>query len=123
MLLFAYFHGIVLYATVHPKVDIGRFLMGGIMLFFAIMGNLLGKVRRNFYVGIRTPWTLANDRVWADTHRLGAWCMVSGGLLGTLICLVGLPAWLAFIPLVVCLLVPVVYSYTHYKSLEKRGLL
>ena len=44
------------------------------------MGNVMGKVRKNFYIGIRVPWTLASDRVWNDTHRLAAWLMVGGGV-------------------------------------------
>ena len=39
---------------------------------FAALGNVLGKVKRNFYVGIRTPWTIASERVWISTHRLAA---------------------------------------------------
>jgi uncharacterized membrane protein len=35
-----------------------------------LMGNPMGKVRRNFFIGIRTPWTLASERVWYATHRL-----------------------------------------------------
>jgi uncharacterized membrane protein len=50
----------------------------GVML--AVVGNWLGKVRRNFWVGIRTPWTLANERVWERTHRVGAKLMVLFGL-------------------------------------------
>jgi uncharacterized membrane protein len=43
-------------------------------------GNLLGKVRPNFFVGIRTPWTLSDDDVWRRTHRAGGWGMVIIGL-------------------------------------------
>ena len=60
-------------------MDIGRAMIGGMFLFFALLGNVMGKVRKNFYIGIRVPWTLASDRVWNDTHRLAAWMMVAGG--------------------------------------------
>ena len=50
----------------------------GVML--AVIGNWLGKVRRNFWVGIRTPWTLANERVWERTHRVGGKLTVLFGL-------------------------------------------
>jgi uncharacterized membrane protein len=49
-------------------------------LMLAGVGNWLGKVRRNFWCGIRTPWTLANDTVWERTHRWGARIMVVYGL-------------------------------------------
>ncbi len=53
-------------------------LIGAMML---VLGNWLGKIRRNFWIGLRTPWTLANDRVWERTHRLGARLLVIIGLL------------------------------------------
>lgn len=40
-----------------------------VLLFFVVMGNYLGTVRPNYFVGIRTPWTLENDDVWRSTHR------------------------------------------------------
>jgi len=49
-------------------------------LTLAVIGNWLGKVRRNFYLGIRTPWTLANDLVWERTHRFGARLFTAHGL-------------------------------------------
>ena len=43
----------------------------------------MGKVCKNFYIGIRVPWTLASDRVWNDTHRLAAWVMVAASVIGS----------------------------------------
>jgi uncharacterized membrane protein len=48
-------------------------------LTFIIVGNVLPKLRWNYVVGIRTPWTLADERVWDKTHRFGGWVMVLGG--------------------------------------------
>jgi uncharacterized membrane protein len=50
-------------------------------LLFIVMGNVMGKLRWNYTVGIRTPWTLANERVWDKTHRFGGWVFVAGGTL------------------------------------------
>ena len=49
----------------------------------------MGKVRRNFYIGFRVPWTLASDRVWEDTHRLATWVMVAAGLIGFVLVVAG----------------------------------
>jgi uncharacterized membrane protein len=127
--LFAYMHGVTLYATkahlagTDKDLDMGRLLIGGVFLFLAVLGNVLGKVRRNFYIGVRVPWTLASDRVWNDTHRLAAWTMVAGGLIGFLLVVGGLSLVLAFGVLIVSVLIPVVYSFVHYKRLERRGAL
>jgi uncharacterized membrane protein len=61
-------------------VDVPRLLglvIGG--LFF-LLGNLLGKIRPNWFVGVRTPWTLSSKRAWTRTHRLAGWVFVAGGL-------------------------------------------
>ncbi|WP_375394308.1 SdpI family protein [uncultured Sphingomonas sp.] len=51
----------------------------GIGLLFAVIGNALPKSRPGFFVGIRTPWTIADPANWIATHRLGARTMVAGG--------------------------------------------
>ena len=102
-------------------MDIGRALIAGMFLFFALLGNVMGKVRKNFYIGIRVPWTLASDRVWNDTHRLAAWLMVAGGIIGFLLVIAGLPIVWSIGVLLVTFLIPVVYSFVHYKALERQG--
>jgi uncharacterized membrane protein len=126
--LFGYMEGVLLYVvnqTVakQPTVDLGRTFLAGLFLFFALMGNVMGKVRRNFYIGVRVPWTLASDRVWNDTHRLAAWVMVAAGVIGFAMILLRAPFIAAFAVLIVSAFVPVIYSFVHYKSLERRGAL
>jgi uncharacterized membrane protein len=126
--LFAYMHGVILYAVHHAVlnralVDLGRAFIAGMFLFFALMGNVMGKVRKNFYIGVRVPWTLASDRVWNDTHRLAAWVMVAAGVIGFGMIVVGVPIIYAIVVLLLSALVPVIYSFVHYKRLERRGAL
>lgn len=52
-------------------------LVGGL---FLIIGNVMGKIRPNWFVGIRTPWTLSSKVAWVKTHRLGGWLFVALGL-------------------------------------------
>jgi uncharacterized membrane protein len=119
--LFAYIHGVALAAGMGVGLDMNKVLLGGMFLFFALFGNLLGKVQRNFYVGIKTPWTLADETVWIRTHRLAAWIWVSGSLLGFVAVMAGAPVWVCF-PIFLALgLVPVVYSLILYKRLEREG--
>jgi uncharacterized membrane protein len=81
----------------------------------------LGKVRKNFYIGVRVPWTLASDRVWNDTHRLAAWVMTAGGLIGFVLTILGVSIIISIVILVASALIPVVYSFVHYKALERAG--
>jgi uncharacterized membrane protein len=83
-------------------------------------GNPMGKLRRNFYLGVRTPWTLASERVWNATHRFAAKTFVAGGLVGLVFSIVGLFLW-AILATLVGALAPVVYSLVIYKQLERRG--
>jgi uncharacterized membrane protein len=87
-------------------------------LLFIVIGNYLGKFRKNFFVGIRTPWTLASDEVWLKTHRLASWVFMLGGL--ALIAAGLLTESLIPTLVVVALigLVPIVYSYFIYRRIE-----
>jgi uncharacterized membrane protein len=124
--LFAYMQAVLLYTvyqsvTGGAPVDLGSGFMAGLFLFFALMGNQLGKVRKNFYIGVRVPWTLASDRVWNDTHRLAAWVMCAGGVIGFTLTLMGISLIVSILILVASALIPVVYSFVHYKALERAG--
>jgi uncharacterized membrane protein len=93
-------------------------LVGGL---FIIVGNYLGKVRRNFFIGIRTPWTLASDEVWARTHRVGGWLFVMAGVVimssagshPTLLPIVLL------VPICSAAVLSVAYSYFVYRKLHR----
>ncbi len=121
--MFAYIQILSVLSALGPALDVGRAAEGGISLLMAFTGNVLGKVRRNFYVGIRTPWTIASERVWNATHRLGAKTFVAGGLLGFLAVLLRAPFWTPVCCILVAVFIPVVYSLVYYKQLEQRGAL
>jgi uncharacterized membrane protein len=118
---FAYMHVIFTLSMLQVPVDVTRWLLGGTLLLFALLGNVMGKVRRNFYVGIRTPWTLASETVWEATHRLGAWLFVIAGVGGFLLMMVGVPFWFCFGGAIALILVPIPYSLYLYKRLEREG--
>ena len=126
VLLFGWIHTALLLGFLWPALmgDVFiRMLVGGAFLFIALLGNVLGKVRRNFWIGVRTPWTLANDTVWNQTHRLAAWTFTAGGLIACVAALVhplaGLIVGMAAI--LAAALIPVIYSAVLYKRLEKQG--
>ncbi len=102
-------------------LDISRAIEGGVCLLIALLGNVLGKVRRNFFVGIRTPWTIANERVWNMTHRLAAKTFFVGGLLGLIAVLLRASFWFPIALIAIATLCPVAYSLVAYKQLERRG--
>lgn len=122
MLLVSAFMGVldvlILLKTANVPVDLTRWLLASLFLFISIMGNLMGKIKRNFYVGIKTPWTLADERVWTQTHRMAAHQFFVGGLIGALLSLVGVPMLWMFGFMTVMCFVPVVMSLVIYKRLN-----
>ncbi|MGB7439253.1 MAG: SdpI family protein [Candidatus Acidiferrum sp.] len=119
--MMGYFQAVMMWANIGHSMNIGRAIVGGVCLVFALLGNLMGKVRRNFYLGIRTPWALANERVWNATHRFAAKTLVVGGVLGLLLTAAGIDGWPVLGVLLAGAFVPVVYSLVFYKQLERRG--
>ena len=117
----AYFYAVTLWAGLGHGLDVGRAIIGGVCLIFALLGNLMGKVRRNFYIGVRTPWSLANERVWNATHRVAAKTLVAGGLLGLALTAAGLDGRSVIVVILAAAIVPIVYSLVFYKQLERRG--
>lgn len=85
-------------------------LMVAMFLLFAFIGNMMGKVRRNGLMGIRTSWTLASDEAWHATHRWGARFMVIVALIGLVATLLGASFWLQFVLLMAWGFGPLVYS-------------
>jgi len=90
-------------------------------LLFIFIGYLLRKAKRNFFIGIRTPWTLSSDSVWDKTHQLGGnLFMLTGALAFAGSFFGGLTAfWLFFVPLMVSVLFLVIYSYVLYRNETK----
>jgi uncharacterized membrane protein len=121
VILFGYIHVLILWSSLDENVSLIRWLLGGLFLFFALLGNVLGKVRRNFWMGVRTPWTLASERVWNQTHRLTAWLFVVYGLAAFAAVLAGVPPIWCLAGLIALALTSVVYSLVLYKTLEKQG--
>jgi len=70
-------------------IDMARVIGVITGLLVASTGNLMGKVRPNFFVGIRTPWTLTSKRSWVKTHRVGGWVLTAFGLALVLAALLG----------------------------------
>jgi uncharacterized membrane protein len=119
------FHVLTVAAALGADLEISRLVLFGTGLLFVVIGNYLPKVRPNYLMGIRTPWTLASDLSWTRTHRLGGRLFVIEGLVLAVLGLLDVgPELLAvtIIGAVVVLLVIVsAYSYQVWRvDPEKR---
>lgn len=94
-------------------------LLTGVL--FIIFGNYFKTIKANYFIGIRTPWTLENESVWKETHKLGGKIWFAGGLLIILSSLIfnekiNIIIYMSCIAIMV--LVPVIYSYLLFKKLK-----
>lgn len=103
------------------RLPVPRIVCGMVALLFVLLGNLMPKVKQNFYIGIRTPWALCSEAVWQKTQRLGGKCFFFGGLFLFLLCFVlpegALPAAFFAVLMAICIL-PVVMSYLWHRREE-----
>ncbi len=91
-------------------------------LFFAYLGNLMHSIKSNYFVGIRTPWTLEDPETWRATHQLGGKMWFVGGIIITISTLL-LPYKIGFIIFLsitlIIALIPVIYSFIYFKKHNK----
>ena len=80
LLLLTVIHGALVLSAAGVIMDHLRIIHGGAGLLLIVIGNYLPKMRRNYIMGLRTPWTLADERVWDRTHRLGGPVFMMAGL-------------------------------------------
>ena len=110
----------LIYVTKEGSLQNPNILVSLIGILFIMMGNYFQTVRPNYFVGIRTPWTLENEQVWKKTHRLGGKIWVAGGiiivLLGFLIKNVTAMLICFFGLIFIMVLVPIVYSYMEFQK-------
>jgi len=99
-----------------------NFRMSGAMLpaiglLFVFIGFMMRQAKRNFFIGIRTPWTLSSDTVWNETHRVGAVLFMVSGVLAFLGAFFGgtTAFWMMFAPIIGSTIFLLVYSYMLYR--------
>ena len=110
-------HALVLANALGYTVQVDRLLPLGVGLLFAFLGNYLTRVEPNWFIGIRTPWTLSSDAVWRKVHRTAGWLFVLGGLVIAGGAFAPRSAFLALLTATVILAagIPVVQSYILWK--------
>ncbi len=115
----------ILYASWDGRMNGPNFIMLIMGAFFAALGNYLQAVRPNYFVGIRTPWTLENEEVWKSTHRLGGKIWMIGGLMILLLALIRnhtvLISILFGVIMTIMVLVPVIHSYRKFRQLRQSN--
>ena len=105
-------------------IPVDMSLLCGVLcgILFLIVGNYLPKCRQNYTVGIKLPWTLANEENWDRTHRLAGKLWMVGGLLMFTMPFWGKAGiWVFMISIFAMVLVPTFYSYYLYSKCQKSS--
>ncbi len=115
-------YAVILLAAFGKPVDVGMIIPLGVGALLTLMGTLMHRLRPNWFVGVRTPWTLSSRLSWDKTHRLAGWLFL---VLGPLVALTGILRSGVYLAAVLVLggvgiVGLVVYSYVVYRSDPQR---
>ncbi|MBR5508783.1 MAG: SdpI family protein [Lachnospiraceae bacterium] len=112
--------GIILMETFRPgTLSVPLIIMISTGILFLFIGNYMPKVRSNYYMGIKTPWTLSSEEVWHKTHRLGGKCFCIAGII--MIIFAFLPDqtvmfWITMLCTIIAGIIPTIMSYIWWKQ-------
>jgi uncharacterized membrane protein len=95
----------------------------GFGMLCLFMGLWLPKLPRNFFFGIRTPWTLASDEVWKKSHTVGGWIFAAGGIILIILALLKVDAGISLVAVLVptVLISGIIYPLAIYRKLQREG--
>jgi uncharacterized membrane protein len=114
-----YIHGLTIaWSLGYQNFKMSSAMLPFLGLLFIFIGTMLRQAKRNFFIGIRTPWTLSSDTVWEKTHRLGSALFMASGALAFMGSFFGGMAaiLLLLIPLLVSTFALLIYSYVVYRN-------
>lgn len=114
--LFALLNVLILLAALGVPIAMGSAVSMAVGGLLAVLGWFLDRLPRNFYVGIRTPWTIVDEDNWTRTQRLGKWLFMAAGLVMVLGGIMGANVFVIVAAALVAGLVPMIYSYLIYRQ-------
>lgn len=111
----------IIFVTEHQSFNSPRPVLVAVALLFVFLGNLMNNVKPNYFIGIRTPWTLESEEVWRKTHHLSAklWFWTGLGLALLMLVLPAIASVIVFIGATLAIaIIPIVYSYRLFKQVN-----
>ena len=108
--------------SMESELDVGIYVNVAVGLLILILGNYMSSLKQNYFIGVKTPWTLENEKVWKKTHRITAKIWTAGGLILVLIPFLithQIIYWSIFGVLLSLLIIyPILYSYVIFQKLD-----
>ncbi len=122
LLFFFYVHLLTVIFNLGYTFNMTTLLMPGFATLFYIIGMVVGKAKRNYFIGIKTPWTLSSDSVWDKTHKLGGKLFKIAAIITLLGVLLDKYAiWFLLVPVLLVGVITVVYSYLVFRKEAKTN--
>lgn len=107
-----------LFSVFYPNLNINYFIIPGISLLFVVIGVLMPKIKKNYFVGIRTAWTIHSERVWDETHKFGGKIFIAAGIVSFSGILIPQYSFLIFIiSAIAAALISIIYSYFIFRKI------
>ena len=117
-----YIYLLTIFWNLGLKFNIAQAIVPALAILFYYCGVLLEKAKRNWFIGIKTPWTLSSDKVWDKTHRLGGKLFKIAGLFVLLgIFFKEYALWFILMPVIIVTFYAIIYSYFEYRKLQKTN--
>ncbi len=117
ILFMLYIYVLSLLWNLGKRFNMGQFLSPAMAVLFYYAGVLIGHAKRNWFVGIRTPWTLSSDKVWDDTHKIGAKLFKASAVIMLLgLFFPGRAFIFMIVPVIFSALFVAVYSYFSFRK-------
>lgn len=122
VLVFTAIYLITLLPAIGYNLRIDKVVPFVMSIMIIVMGNYMGRIKQNFFVGIKTPWTLNDNEIWTKTHRLAGKLWVAGGIVTaiTSIVLSGIASFVTFMVVILGVsFYPILHSYILFA--KKKG--
>ena len=116
-----YVYLLTIFANLNFKFNMTTMMIPALGILFYYVGVLTENAKRNWFIGIRTPWTISNEKVWEKTHKLGGKLFKIAGIVAFLGLLFQEYAlWFVLVPVLYVALYTLVYSYFEYQRQVKK---
>ncbi|PIR66985.1 MAG: hypothetical protein COU51_01040 [Parcubacteria group bacterium CG10_big_fil_rev_8_21_14_0_10_36_14] len=117
VVFFTYVDGLIIAWNLGYYFNMGQAILPATGALFIFIGTILKHIKRNWFLGIRTPWTLTSDEVWEKTHKMGSRLFVASGILAIFSAYFeGYSMFFVLFPILFSVLYLFLYSYLVYKK-------
>ncbi|MBU2564612.1 DUF1648 domain-containing protein [Patescibacteria group bacterium] len=117
VLFLVYIYALTIIWNLNIEFDMNKSILPAIGLLFFYSGVLIGHAKRNWFIGIRTPWTLSSDIAWDKTHKLGGVLFKIAGILAFVgLIFPNIAILIIMIPVILFTIFLFIYSYVVYKK-------